>query len=109
MIERLSFKSPMHEMTQTTSTCLWNDFAAFEEPVIVLDVLKQEMHLWKARILELVREQPVATEREIAWALVEEISATRAGMLKHTFDAYEGRNGRLSIQTIRFFTGTRLR
>jgi transaldolase len=101
-------------MTQTTPTCLWNDSAAFEEltysiehgavgatcnPVIVLDVLKQEMHLWKDRIAELIRERSVASERDIAWALVEEISATRAGMLKHIFDAQKGKNGRLSIQT----------
>jgi transaldolase len=108
------FKSPLHEMTQTTPTCLWNDSAALGElrysmehgavgatcnPVIVLDILKQEMHLWKTRIRELIRERPVATEREIAWALVEEISATRAGLLRHIFDEQRGRNGRLSIQT----------
>ena len=101
-------------MTQTTPTCLWNDSAAFDEltyslehgavgatcnPVIVLDVLKQEMHLWRERIVTLIRERPTASEREIAWALVEEISATRADMLKHIFAAQEGRNGRLSIQT----------
>ena len=101
-------------MTQTTPTCLWNDSAALEEltysmehgavgatcnPVIVLDVLNQEMHLWKGRIAELIRERSSASEREIAWALVEEISATRAGMLKHIFDAQKGKNGRLSIQT----------
>jgi len=101
-------------MTQTTPTCLWNDSAALEElkysldhgavgatcnPVIVLDVLKQEMPLWKERILDLIREHPSASEREIAWALVEEISATRAAMLKHIFEAQHGRNGRLSIQT----------
>jgi transaldolase len=101
-------------MTQTTPTCLWNDSAAFEEltysmehgavgatcnPVIVLDVLKQEMSLWKGRILELIRQRPAASEREIAWALVEEISATRAGMLRSIFDEQKGKNGRLSIQT----------
>jgi len=84
-------------MTQTTPTCLWNDSAGFDDltyslehgavgatcnPVIVLDVLKQEMPLWKDRIAALIREHPTASEREIAWALVEEISATRAGMLK---------------------------
>jgi transaldolase len=65
----------------------------------VLDVLKQEMHLWKDRIVELIRDMPTATEDEIAWALVEEISATRAALLKGIFDASKGRNGRLSIQT----------
>jgi transaldolase len=108
------YKSPLHEMTQTTPTCLWNDSAALEElrysishgavgatcnPVIVLDVLKQEMPLWKDRITELIRAMPTATEGQIAWALVEEISATRAALLKHIFDAHKGRNGRLSIQT----------
>jgi transaldolase len=101
-------------MTQTTPTCLWNDSAAFAEltyalehgavgatcnPVIVLDVLKQEIHIWNDRIAELIRERPNGTECEIAWALVEEISATRAGMLRHIFAAQKGRNGRLSIQT----------
>jgi transaldolase len=109
-----TYKSPLHEMTQTTPTCLWNDSATLEElkysitngavgatcnPVIVLDLLKQEMPLWKDRINGLIAEMPTATEDQIAWALVEEISATRATLLKHIFDAQHGRNGRLSIQT----------
>jgi transaldolase len=108
------YKSPLHEMTQTTPTCLWNDSAAYEElkysiehgavgatcnPVIVLDVLKQEMNTWRDRIAAMTQEMPAATEGEIAWTLVEEISARRAAMLKHIFDAQGGRNGRLSIQT----------
>jgi transaldolase len=108
------FLSPLHEMTQTTPTCLWNDSAALAEleysiahgavgatcnPVIVLDILKQEMHLWKERILQLICGMPTATEDQIAWALVEEISATRAALLRPAFDAHHGRNGRLSIQT----------
>lgn len=107
-------KSPLHEMTQTTRTCLWNDSAAYEElrysldhgavgatcnPVIVLDVLKQELPQWKPRILEIIRDRPTATERQVAWQIVEEISATRASMLMPVFEAQRGRNGRLSIQT----------
>ena len=110
----MTYKNVLHEMTQTTPTCLWNDSAGLDDltyaiehgavgatcnPVIVLDVLKQEMPLWRGRIEALIRERPAATEREIAWALVEEISATRAGMLRPIFDAQNGRNGRLSIQT----------
>ena len=101
-------------MTQRTPTCLWNDSAALDEltyaldhgavgatcnPVIVLDVLKQEMHLWKGRIQELIQTYGADSEREIGWRLVEEISATRAALLKPIFDAHQGRNGRLSIQT----------
>jgi transaldolase len=101
-------------MTQTTTTCLWNDSASIQEltysiehgavgatcnPVIVLGVLKKEMAQWKARIQSLVREWPKATEDEIAWQIVREISANAATLLKPIFDAQAGRNGRLSIQT----------
>ena len=67
------YRGPLHEMTQTTPTCLWNDSAAVEElqlldrhgavgatcnPVIVLEVLKKEMRLWKPRIRELIARLP---------------------------------------------------
>src|SRR5271170_6227508 len=109
-----SYKSPLHEMTQTTPTCLWNDSASVQEltysiehgavgatcnPVIVLGVLKKEMPLWKDRIQCLIKELPKATEDEIAWQLVREISIKGAELLKPIFDAQAGRNGRLSIQT----------
>lgn len=53
----VSYKSPLHEMTQTTATCLWNDSAAIDEltysiehgavgatcnPVIVVAALKRK-------------------------------------------------------------------
>jgi transaldolase len=109
-----SYKSPFHEMTQTTSTSLWNDSASIEEltysiehgavgatcnPVIVLGVLKKEMSIWKNRIRELITERATATEEEIGWQVVREISIKAAGLLKPVFDAQKGRNGRLSIQT----------
>ena len=101
-------------MTQTTPTCLWNDSASIEEltysiehgavgatcnPVIVLGVLKKEMSFWKGRIQELIKEMPTATEDQIAWQLVREISIRAAALLKPIFDAQRGKNGRLSIQT----------
>lgn len=107
-------KSPLHQMTQTTPTCLWNDSAATEEllysmehggvgatcnPVIVLDVLKKEMAVWRPRIQQLIEEMPTATEHDIAWRLVEEISIKGAALLKPIFDRERGRNGRLSVQT----------
>jgi transaldolase len=116
------YKSPLHQMTQTTSTSLWNDSAAQAElayaidhgavgatcnPVIVLEVLKKEMHLWKDRIDELIRSMPTATEHDIAWKLVEEISMKGAAMLRPIFDAHKGKNGRLSVQTDpRFYRDT---
>lgn len=108
------YKSPLHHMSQATPTALWNDSASIEElsyslehgavgatcnPVIVLDVLKKEMHLWKDRIRQLICELPSATEEEIGWKLVEEISQRSARLLEPVFHAHKGRNGRLSIQT----------
>jgi transaldolase len=42
---------------------------------------------------------PEATETEIGWRLVEEVSAKGAELLLPVFDREKGRNGRLSIQT----------
>ena len=108
------YKSPLHEMTQTTPTCLWNDSASIQEltysiehgavgatcnPVIVVGVLKKEMSFWKDRIRSLIDERPTATEEQIGWQLVREVSVRAAGLLKPVFDAHRGKNGRLSIQT----------
>jgi transaldolase len=68
-------------------------------PVIVLDVLNKESHIWNDRIRSLVNELPHATEEQIGWKLVEEISATRARLLIPIFEEQRGKNGRLSIQT----------
>jgi len=101
-------------MAQTTPTCLWNDSASVQElsysiehgavgatcnPVIVLGVLKKEINAWKGRIQSLIRERPTATEEEIAWQLVREISGQAAALLKPIFEEQGGKNGRLSIQT----------
>jgi transaldolase len=108
------YKSPLHQMTETTPTCLWNDSASVQElgyaiehgavgatcnPVIVVEVLKKEMHLWKDRILDLIATNLTATEHEISWSIVDELSVTAAAILKPVFDAHGGRNGRLSVQT----------
>src|SRR6516225_1043782 len=124
MPQLIAYKSPLHEMTETTPTWLWNDSASQAEltyaieqgavgatcnPVIVTEVLKKEMHLWRDRIFELVREEmPTATEDQIAWKIVEEISQKGAAMLKPIFDRERGKCGRLSIQTDpRFYRDTR--
>ena len=81
-------RSLLHQMTATTPTALWNDSCAMGElrpaienngavgatcnPVIVLDVLKKEMHLWKDRIPQLIAENPRGSEDDLGWLLVEE-------------------------------------
>ena len=114
MLHGVSYKSPLHQMTQTTGTCLWNDSAAEAElayaiehgavgatcnPVIAVEVVKKELAYWTGRIKTLAAEHSTATEGELAWRVIEEMSASRAAMLRPVFDAQRGRNGRLSIQT----------
>ena len=117
------FKSPLHEMTQTTPTALWNDSASTSElayaidngavgatcnPVIVLSVFRQEISRWLPRLVALVDEHPAATEDQIGWMLVEEISKSAASLLTPIFQQAKGRNGRLSIQTDpRYYRDTR--
>jgi transaldolase len=117
-----AYRSPLHQMTQTTPTCLWNDSADIDElkyaiengavgatcnPVIAVTVLKKRLGDWKPRIEALVREMPGATEDEIGWKLVEELSVDAAKLLAPAFKQHRGRNGRLSIQTDpRFYRDT---
>jgi len=108
------YKSPLHQMTQTTPTCLWNDSASVSElsysiehgavgatcnPVIVLGVLKKELPAYKPRIEALLKEFPTADEETIAWKIVREISVRAAELLYPIYEAHLGKNGRLSIQT----------
>lgn len=108
------YKSPLHQMVQTTPTVLWNDSSSVDDlaysmehggvgatcnPVIVAEVLKQEIHLWRDRIAELIREMPTATEDAIAWKVVEEMSVKAALLLEPVYRRDAGRNGRVSIQT----------
>ncbi len=106
--------TPLQKMTSSTPTALWNDSCSVSEleyalaqgavgatanPVIVVEVLKKEMAAWKPRIAAMIREMPTASENEIAWRLVEEMSITGARVLHPVFQREKGKNGRLSIQT----------
>jgi transaldolase len=112
--QRVSYKSLLHQMTQTTPTCLWNDSASIDEltrsiddgavgatcnPVIAVSVLKKELAAWRPRIESLLDELPTATEDQIGWKLIEELSVRAARLLEPAFKQHAGRNGRLSIQT----------
>jgi transaldolase len=111
----MDYKSRLQQMALTTPSALWNDSCSLQElassielngavgatcnPVIVLSVLKKEWPLWKDRIPQLIRELPTASDEEIAWRLVEEMSQKAARLLLPVFEREKGRNGRLSIQT----------
>ena len=108
------YKSPLHKMVATTDTDLWIDSCSVSEltyaiengavgatsnPVIVGEVLRKEMELWEPRIRKLIADNPTATEDEIAWRLIEEMSIKGAELLRPIFEREKGKKGRLSIQT----------
>ena len=114
MTAKTTYKSPLHEMVMTTSTDLWNNSCSIEEltysighgavgattnPTIVLNVLKKEMDAWRERIFEIIAENPTWTEDQVTWELIEEMAVKGAALLLPAFERYQGRKGRLSIQT----------
>ena len=116
MSQLVAYKSVLHQMTETTPTCLWNDSAAISEltpsieqsgtvgatcnPVIVLEVLKKEMHLWKDRISRPDRRDAHGDGRpDRLEDRGGDIGQGRRSCWSRSSNATRGRNGRLSIQT----------
>ena len=106
-------KSPLHTMTLTSPTEFWNDSCSTEDlkyaidngatggtsnPIIVGDVLKREIDVWKPKIVSFIKEYPTATEDDIAWKIMETITVNAAKLLQPIYDKNKGRNGRLSMQ-----------
>jgi transaldolase len=107
-------QSPFLYMKENSPTVLWNDSADPKElkdalnwgivgatcnPVIALTAIKADAPHWVSRIKEYAKSHPAATEDEIGWAMVKELSTNAAKLLEGEFEKYNGRNGRLSIQT----------
>ena len=105
---------PLLRMGQTTPTRLWNDSATPSElsaaigwaavgatcnPVIALAALRSDLPRWQRRIREYADEHPSASDSEIGWAMVKELSIEAAALLTDAFTEHAGRNGRLSVQT----------
>ncbi len=106
--------SPLGRTIATTATDIWNDSCAIDEleyaisygavgatanPTIVTDVWKQEPAYWGDRVRALAAEHATATEIDLAWLVVEEMSTRGARLLEPAFEAHAGRQGRLSMQT----------
>ena len=107
-------KSPFLFMKENSQTVLWNDSADPKElkealtwgivgatcnPIIALTVIKADKEYWVGRIKEYAKSHPTATDDQIGWAMVEELSVSAAKILEPEFEKSNGRNGRLSIQT----------
>ncbi|MGI6160537.1 MAG: transaldolase family protein [Christensenellales bacterium] len=109
-----SYKSPLHQMSQTTPTQFWNDNCAISDlkfaiehgavgattnPVIVGQVLDANLDDYLPRIKQLIKDNPSATEDEIAWAINEQMAIDGAKLLEPAFKASGGKAGYISIQT----------
>lgn len=110
----MAYKSPMHEMAETTPTQFWNDncsltdlefsighgaVGATTNPVIVGQVLEAEMKIHKPVIQQLMREHPAASEDDIGWLLNEKMACDGAKLLEPIFERTDGKCGHISIQT----------
>lgn len=108
------YNGPLHQMTMTTPTRYWNDSCSVEElqyaiargatgatsnPVIVLNVLKKEMRLWRERIQQVIADNPTWTETQVAWQIYQELAVNGAKLLLPVHEREQHTYGRLSIQT----------
>jgi len=106
--------SPFLTMSKNTKTRLWNDSAEPSElaqaltwgavgatcnPVIALTALKADAPLWRDQILAYGAANPSASDSEIGWRMVRELSIRAAELLMPAFEEHNGINGRLSVQT----------
>jgi transaldolase len=109
-----TYNGPLHEMTMTTPTTYWNDSCSVEEltyaiargsngatsnPVIVLNVLKKEMHLWRERILQVIAQNPTWSESQVSWQIYQELAVNGAKLMLPVHERQGRKWGRLSIQT----------
>jgi transaldolase len=101
-------------MTLTTPTSYWNDSCSIEEltyaiargadgatsnPVIVMNVLNKEMHLWRDRIGQIIADNPTWTETQVSWQVYQELAIKGAELMLPVHERTDHKWGRLSIQT----------
>ena len=106
--------SPLLQMARGTSTDWWNDSCdvddlasaiqrgatgATSNPTIVLEVMRRNREYWWPRVREIADANPAWSEVELAWAVVEQMAARGASVLRPVFDAHGGRKGRQAVQT----------
>src|SRR3954471_17858443 len=92
--------SPLARTVATTATDIWNDSCAVDEleyaiangatgatanPTIVHDVWKADPGHWRSRVTALAVENPSATEVDLAWMVVAEMSIRGARLLEPIF------------------------
>ena len=119
----MEFKGKLHESAvKFPQTDIWMDscgenelnyglergiVGATSNPIIVGGVIKSELEIWEKRIKEMIADHESAAEDDIAWELIYEIGRLRARKLLPVFHEFNGRKGRLSVQTnAKFYRST---
>ncbi len=108
-----TYKDTLHEMAATTPTRYWNDSCSIGElqyavargatgattnPVIVKTVLEKEFSSYEKTLKKAIKDNPHATEDDIAWYMIEYAAKEGAKVLKKQFSPTKA-VGRISIQT----------
>jgi transaldolase len=86
------------ELNQIEEALAHNAVGATSNPVIVSNAIKNNPELWTPVIDNLIDENTIATEDDIAWLLTAEIGARAAKLLLPVFEESAGQKGRLSLQ-----------
>ena len=103
------------EMTQKfPETELWNDSCSCKElsyamenggsgattnPVIVFNVLKNELPQWEDTIRSIVETHPDYTEDDLAWDTIKALGTKASYLLLDQYKETKGQRGRISFQT----------
>jgi len=109
------YKNPLHEAAERfPMTELWNDscgvgdlkFAiergavgATSNPIIVGNVLRKEMDLWKERLNNIINKEMLSdSDEEICWQISKEAGLKGAEILEPIFNDTFGKKGRQALQ-----------
>ena len=118
-MEKVTYKSPLHQTVSTTKTDYWNDSCSVEEltygiehgavgattnPSIVHTVLKKEVHLWRDRIYQVIADNPTWNEDQIMWQIFEEVAVHGAELLRPVFERTRVKRGASPSRPTRPFT-----
>lgn len=105
--------SILKETSKKFDTKFWNDSCDLKElddaledscvgattnPIIVKKVLENNLAVYEKEILKIIEKNPILTEDEIAWNIIEKMAIEGADKLEPIFDGKAG-TGRISIQT----------
>ena len=105
--------SVLKETSQKFDTKFWNDSCDLKEldyaldnncigattnPIIVKNVLQNNLEIYEKDIIRIIEENQTLTEDEIAWIMIEKLAKDGAKKLEPVFNPKTG-EGRISIQT----------